>query len=326
MTDTSQSSASGKSQSTCSHFLRLPAELRLKIYRYVHINSRTIGDCRRRRYTLYAQLFPSWDQFTMDWNGIDSPHCYKRYADPRTVEIRPKINYGSSTCSLSAQLLSTCRVIYEEASHVLYGENTFGLHIFSRLNQHEAIETHAHFFEGLRLQDLDPPWPAKAKFPRGREVRSPGDERFAYQFPVKKMRKLSIVIDVAGFNGTPSPWETLYNLCSHLHRIEISDLNLDVRSRFPLTRFCILDPFLILRNIARVTFHHECTQCSSNKDCCTYRGNCTDEGPCTSKDCCGTDEGRCLPLEELSSEYKERLEQTMKDSTPLTADAMETYQ
>ena len=62
-----------------------------------------------------------------------------------------------------------------------------------------------------------------------------------------------------------------------------------------------------------------------NKDCCIYRGNYTDKGPCTDKECYRTDKGRYLPLEELLSEYKERLKQTIKDSIPLTADAIETY-
>ena len=166
---------------------------------------------------------------------------------------------GSSTCRLSGQLLATCQKIYWESSNVLYSENTFGLHVYIR-SIHDSVEIESRFFEGLRLDELSPVWPAKSCFPRGAD---PYSGRITYQFAVDKIRGLRIVIDLDYGSRRIDEDEfnhlqhVLGNISHHLARTQLQYLNIDLRSPHPMTRFCILDPFIVLRGLREVTFNRE---------------------------------------------------------------------
>ena len=108
----------------------------------------------------------------MDWYGSGT-RCWDRF-DPQKSPNPYRSDPGSSTCKLSGQLLATCQSIYHESSNILYGENTFGLHIYilkgSNYGGNENIEVETSFFEGFEINDLDPSWPAPKLHLRGTET------------------------------------------------------------------------------------------------------------------------------------------------------------
>ena len=199
----------------------------------------------------------------MHWFGPGSSHrdCYR---PPRSTS-QLQSNRGFSTCSpldLSGQLLATCRLIYHECIDVLYGENVFGLHIYIREGRnHGGIKVEMGFFEGFEINDLDPPWPTPKLYPRGRETDDPFEVR--YQFAVHKIRRLRLVLDLDS-EHVPA-FHAKYNLlkhilhifCQRLKKLTLQSLNIDLHSRYPMTRFCILDPFQILRGVSKVIFEPE---------------------------------------------------------------------
>lgn len=78
-------------------FLTLPGEIRNMIYRLVFVRSKPFGDSKKRFSTTGDNSEPIWEQ------------------------------YGQF--GLSPALLQTCRKVYNEASHILYSENRFGIWI-----------------------------------------------------------------------------------------------------------------------------------------------------------------------------------------------------
>ena len=202
----------------------------------------------------------------MDWWGPDT-NKWKRYdpQNPLNDQYNPyRYNPGSSTCSLSGQLLATSKQIYVESSDVLYGDNTFGLHIYVCRESKKSpygSRVEASFHEGVAIDELAEPWPKRACYPRGKD-RPHDSDVFDYQFAVDKLRRLRLVIDLDnGDNRTTSNEfdslrHTLYKVCQRLASIQLQYLNIDLQSRYPLTRFCVLEPLLVLRNL-RVTFERE---------------------------------------------------------------------
>ena len=252
-------------------FLDLPTEIRLIIYHNLLVNSRTIGDSRyfdcENEQTM-GHYF-DWEQFSMDWHGPGS-NSWERY-NPHTATKWQK-NPGTSTCSLTGQLLATCKKIGEESSTVLYGENAFGLYI--HIPDHgdgRAIE--ASFFEGQHIAELELPWPEKTLLPRGKDSKFTFDpSTFAYSFAVDKIRKLRLVIDLE-FEGkaVKGPQYYLFKhalqlTCERLEDVRLRHLNIELRSRHPMTDFCMLDSLMILRNLQRVTFEAERKNCCSDDE------------------------------------------------------------
>ena len=247
---------------SCPSFLALPPEIRVMIYRFLHINSRTIGDSRNLdtyRHSVYQ--FWDWDQFFMDWHGPGGV-LWNRHTSQHTAR---KFDPGTSTCKLSGQMLATCNQIYAESSEILYGENTFGLHIYVRESHfsHDAykVAIEASFYEGFEIHELDQPWPAKMLRPRSRYARK--FEEIGYQFPVDKIQRLRLVVDFDLFYGVPNGPEfnfvahTLYKISRRIAHLQLQHLNVDLRCRFSDIYFCILDPLMILRNVRKVTFEPE---------------------------------------------------------------------
>ena len=226
-------------------FLNLPPEIRLEIYRLLHVNSRTIGDCRDYRHRKLGQHF-DWEQFSMDWYGPGTT-CWDRY-DPQKPSCKYSSDPGSSTCSLSGQLLATCQSIYRESIEVLYGENAFGIHIYIRVGLSfgcDEIEVESNFFEGFKIHELDLPWPARKLHLRGTETDRLS--RLGYPFAVDKIRRLRLVLDL-DTPATPASQReysalkyALYTVCQRIRSLKLQHLNVDLHSRFPMTRFCVLD-------------------------------------------------------------------------------------
>ena len=194
-----------------TNILGLPPEVRLKIYRLLHIHSRTIGDCRDRRGL--GQHW-QWEQFSMDWHGPGTSFWDRFHPQKPSCQYRD--DPGSSTCSLSGQLLATCRLIHNESSDILYGENTFGLSIYIRESFFDAcpqnFKIEKSFFEGFQIDDLDLPWPAKKLHPRGTETRR--QHKVRYQFAVNKIRRLRLVLNLDSLSSQASHIE--YNHLKHL--------------------------------------------------------------------------------------------------------------
>ena len=93
----------------------------------------------------------------MDWHRPET-RCWKRCDSQTAFEYRYSLK--PSPYSLSGQLLAVCQQIHIKSSNVLYGENTFGLHIYIYLDRGDdkgssLIET--SFFEGFDIDQLDPP-------------------------------------------------------------------------------------------------------------------------------------------------------------------------
>ena len=302
-------------------FLDLPTEIRLKVYRYLHVNSRTIGDSRHDPNLQAMRQYWDWDQFSMDWHGPryrSSGSYWKRY-DPAKKTSEWEKDPGSSTCSLSGQLLATCQKIYEESSYALYGENTFGLHIYVRDDKNN-LEIESGFFEGQGLDELTSPWPTKTSLPRGNDL-DPDHlwtKRFAYPFAVDKIQRLRIVIDLDYGREPIEPDHfnhlqlALGNACHRLSRVQLQYLNIDLRSRYPITRFCMLEPLMVLRKLRMVTFDHE-------------PKNPTDDSRGKLQTPRRPRYGPKRPLANLPPRYMNHLKETLESATPVDDAFLEDY-
>ena len=304
----------GDAPSDCRpSILDLPAEIRLKIYRFLLINPRTIGDSRYNPEMKGHRQFWDWDQFSMDWRGPRSgkhpDFSWKRW-DPREDKENEEYprNPGSSTCRLSGQLLATCQLIYRESSAVLYGENTFGLHVFVR-DAYEDLVIESSFFEGHDLDELSPPWPAKSLSPRGFDKRT---FSVTYQFAVDKIQRLRLVVDL-DYSDEPIDSHQFNHLqhalgkISHrLSRVQLQYLNIDLRSRHPMTRFCMLEPLMVLRGLCKVTFNREPENPNDDyRECGSWRPN--------------------PPLTELPRRFKRHLKKLLESDTPVDDLFMENH-
>ena len=243
-------------------FLGLPAEIRHNIYRICFTSRRTIGDSRASSSNgRIRDQYWDWDQFSTEWRG---PGYGWGRGYPQTAE---KFERGSRSpiCCLSAQLLATCKHIYHEGIGFLYGLNTFGHHIYIRQPRsafsHQDTEIEARFFEGREIDELHPLWPTKLPPPRGIDTKNRWQTR--YQFGFDKIRRLRIVLDLDCQGQYASRIDYLY-LKHTLHRVvrslqglQLQYLNIDLQSRYTMTRFCILDPFMMLRKLRQVTFEPE---------------------------------------------------------------------
>ena len=201
----------------------------------------------------------------MDWRGPASAD-WKRY-DPQKADKYDR-DPGTSTCSLSGQFLATCQQIYFESSDVLYGENTFGLYIYLRDgfgDDNGRVLLEASFFEGFKIDELYQPWPEKMPCPRGNDATlyQRLDFEFGYPFAVKKIRHLRLVLDLDASSEFASHAEysllknALQLACQCIGSSQLQDLNIDLQSRFPMTRFCVLGPLMIFNNLRQVTFEPE---------------------------------------------------------------------
>ena len=284
-------------------FLDMPPEIRLLIYRNLLISPRTIGDSRHSKHkgSWTVGHYFDWEQFSIDWHGPGS-NSWKRY-DPQSGGKNQR-DSGISTCGLSGQLLATCKIIHEEGSAVLYGENAFGLHIhISDFEKGNAVE--ASFYEGHHIGELDPPWPSKVYLPRGKDSQLPFEpSTFAYQFAVDKIRKLRLVVNL-DHHGKPVRKSQLDLLkhalqtsCERLERVQLQHLNIHLRSRHPMTKFCVLDSILILRNLQEVTFKSEPELCHRNYE---------------------------QPLMSLPPQYKGHLKRQLESSDPPGEKFLESY-
>ena len=199
----------------------------------------------------------------MDWYGPGT-RCWDRF-DSQKFPNPYRSDPGSSTCSLSGQLLATCQSIYQEISNILYGENTFGLHIYIleglSYGGNEKVEVETSFFEGFEINDLDSPWPAPKLHLRGTET--PNRSRIRYSFAVDKIRRLRLVLNPDSECNPASHMEyswlkhVLHFVCQRIKALPLNHLNVDLHSRYPMTRYCILDPLRALRGISEVTFEPE---------------------------------------------------------------------
>ena len=86
---------------------------------------------------------------------------------------------------------------------------------------------------------------------------------FGYSFAVDKIRRLRLVLDldqedeIASDGNYALLKHTLHLACQCIASLRLLYLNIDLQSRFPITRFCILDPLRILKKVRKVTFEPE---------------------------------------------------------------------
>ena len=161
-------------------------------------------------------------------------------------------------------MLATCKRIYAESSDILYRENTYGLHLYVRESRFDCnayeVRVQASFYEGFEIDQLDHPWPAKMRRPRGRYAER--FEEIGYQFPVDKIQRLRLIVDLDSYGLFTDPEfnsfaHILYKVSQRLSCLQLQYVNIDLRCRLSNTLFCILGPLTILRNVREVTFEPE---------------------------------------------------------------------
>ncbi|KAI4272054.1 MAG: hypothetical protein LQ337_005585 [Flavoplaca oasis] len=94
-------------------FLDLPAEIRLQIYPYLLHASRSW----RRKYAPQP--------YTSSFRTPCTIECSRKGADPHTLRYNRTFSDYSSDDPLYPLVLATCRTVHEEATPILYQENTF---------------------------------------------------------------------------------------------------------------------------------------------------------------------------------------------------------
>ena len=187
----------------------------------------------------------------MNWFGPGSSSRDRYDSQKSSYQHTP--DPGSSTCSLSGQLLATCRLVYNEGINVLYGQNWFGLWLYICQgwdyggHGDQAIEVESSFFEGFGIYELDPPWPSPSLHPREIETND-RSKVIRYQFAVDRIRRLRLILNLD--SGSSPACHVKYSILKHsLHLIcqrvkdlPLQRLNIDLHSRYPMTRPCILEP------------------------------------------------------------------------------------
>ena len=87
-------------------------------------------------------------------------------------------------------------------------------------------------------------------------------EEIGYQFPVNKIKRLRLIVDLDSYELFTDPEfnsfaHTLYKVSQRISCLQLQHLNIDLRCRMSNTSFCILGPLAILRNVREVTFEPE---------------------------------------------------------------------